>query len=108
MGIDKDSVWCVQIRAKLQLLEQSFSYKGNEQEISHTAHRLSVGAFALQSALDKVSLSGAALTTLSHKELGCTQQASLGRARRESAGAGELEGAHHSFECQGLSHGAMR
>ena len=46
----------MQIRAKLQMLEQSFQYKGNEQEISHTAHRLSVGAFALQSALDKVSL----------------------------------------------------
>lgn len=37
------------------MLEQSFQYKGTEQEISHTAHRLSVGAFALQSALDKVS-----------------------------------------------------
>lgn len=45
---------CLQIRAKLQLLEQSFQFKGNEQEISHTAHRLSVGAFALQNALDKV------------------------------------------------------
>lgn len=96
---------CVQIRAKLQLLEQSFSYKGNEQEISHTAHRLSVGAFALQSALDKVSLSGTALVTL-WKQLGCKQQASLGRASRDAVSAAELEGSH-AFDSLALPHALM-
>lgn len=45
----------VQIRGKLRSLEGLLQFRGNEQEISHTAHKLSVGAFALQSALDKVS-----------------------------------------------------
>ncbi len=43
-----------QIRKKLRSLEGLLQFRGNEQEISHTAHKLSVGAFALQSALDKV------------------------------------------------------
>ena len=46
---------CVQIRRKLRSLEGLLQFRGNEQEISHTAHNLSIGAFALQSALDKVS-----------------------------------------------------
>jgi hypothetical protein len=44
----------MQIRKKLRSLEGLLQFRGNEQEISHTAHKLSVGAFALQSALDKV------------------------------------------------------
>ncbi|KAL0045851.1 hypothetical protein WJX82_006724 [Trebouxia sp. C0006] len=42
-----------EIRKKLRSLEGLLQFRGNEQEISHTAHKLSVGAFALQSALDK-------------------------------------------------------
>ena len=44
----------MQIRKKLRSLEGLLQFRGNEEEISHTAHKLSVGAFALQSALDKV------------------------------------------------------
>lgn len=44
----------VQIRRKLRSLEGLLQFRGNEQDISHTAHKLSIGTFALQTALDKV------------------------------------------------------
>lgn len=50
---------CLQIRRKLRSLEGLLQFRGNEQHISHTAHKLSIGAFALQTALDKVRLSAA-------------------------------------------------
>ena len=46
----------MQIRRKLRSLEGLLQFRGNEQAISHTAHKLSIGAFALQTALDKVCL----------------------------------------------------
>ena len=49
----------VQIRRKLRSLEGLLQFTGNEQHISHTAHKLSIGAFALQTALDKVRHSAA-------------------------------------------------
>lgn len=49
------SSFAMQIRRKLRSLEGLLQFRGNEQVISHTAHKLSIGTFALQSALDKVS-----------------------------------------------------
>ena len=50
-----ENILCyVQIRRKLRSLEGLLQFRGNEQHISHTAHKLSIGAFALQTALDKV------------------------------------------------------
>lgn len=54
----------VQIRRKLRSLEGLLQFRGNEQHISHTAHKLSIGAFALQTALDKVRLTAACCTGL--------------------------------------------
>lgn len=54
----------MQIRKKLRSLQGLLQFRGNEQEISHTAHKLSVGAFALQSALDKVGLYFLAFVTV--------------------------------------------
>ena len=61
----------VQIRRKLRSLEGLLQFRGNEQHVSLSAHKLSIGAFALQTALDKVCLPAACWADALVQ--GCTQ-----------------------------------